>query len=130
MKRRDFLKSAALSSAVLASEGILRTGEAAEVNDATSKPSNAARIPRREYGKSGVKLSIVGFGAIVVSKAEQPHANRVVAEAVERGVNYFDVAPSYADAEVKLGPALEPYRKDVFLACKSTGRDRAGLEKE
>src|SRR5687768_4543154 len=118
MKRRDFLKSAALSSAVLASEGILRTGEAAEVNDAASKPSNAARIPRREYGKTGVKLSILGFGGIMLMNEEQAHANRIVAEAVERGINYFDIAPSYGNAEVKLGPALEAYRKDVFLACK------------
>jgi len=37
---------------------------------------------------------------------------------VDRGINYFDVAPSYGDAQARLGPALEPYRKKVFLACK------------
>lgn len=87
--------------------------------------TNAARIPRRPYGTSGDELSIVGFGGIVVTAAEQDHANRVVSEAVERGVNYFDVAPGYLDAEIKLGPALEPYRKNVFLACK-TGQREAG----
>ena len=40
--------------------------------------------------------------------------------AIDSGINYFDVAPTYGDAEIKLGPALEPYRKDVFLACKTT----------
>ena len=34
----------------------------------------------------------------------------LVAEAIDRGVNYFDVAPSYGNAEERLGPALEPYR--------------------
>ena len=130
MKRRDFLKGAAVSSAILASEGILGQGVAAVNAESTSKPSNAARIPKREYGKTGIKLSIVGFGGIVVTHAEQADANRIVAEAIERGVNYFDVAPSYGDAELKLGPALEPYRKNVFLACKSTGRNRAALEAE
>jgi predicted aldo/keto reductase-like oxidoreductase len=37
---------------------------------------------------------------------------------VDRGINYFDVAPSYGDAQARLGPALEPFRKKVFLACK------------
>ncbi len=81
--------------------------------DATS-----AALPRRHY-KDDVFLSVVGFGGIVVMNAEQDAANEVVAEAVGRGVNYFDVAPSYGDAQAKLGPALEPFRKDVFLACKS-----------
>jgi predicted aldo/keto reductase-like oxidoreductase len=53
-----------------------------------------------------------------------------VAKAVERGINYFDVAPSYGDAEIKLGPALEPYRKDVFLACKTAQRERKAAEAE
>jgi aryl-alcohol dehydrogenase-like predicted oxidoreductase len=45
-------------------------------------------------------------------------------------VNYFDVAPSYGDAEVKLGPALEPHRRDCFLACKTTQRLRDGAAAE
>ena len=62
--------------------------------------------------------------------AEQKHADEVVAEAVAAGVNYFDVAPSYGDAELKLGPALKPFRDKVFLACKTTERNKAGAEKE
>ncbi len=46
------------------------------------------------------------------------------------GVNYFDVAPAYGNAESCLGPALEPYRKDVFLACKTGKRDKAGAEEQ
>ena len=79
-------------------------------------------MPRRKYGKNGIELSIIGFGGIVVSKSGQKHANRVVAKAVEKGINYFDVAPTYGDAELKLGPALEPYRKNNFLACKTIQR--------
>jgi len=89
-----------------------------------------ALLPRRPYGKTGEQLSIIGFGGIVVMNAEPAHANRVVAEAVERGVNYFDVAPSYGDSEVKLGPALEPHRKNAFLACKTTERQRGPAEAE
>ena len=85
-------------------------------------------LPQRPYGKRGARLSIIGFGGIVVMNAQQPHANLTVARAVERGVNYFDVAPSYGDAEQRLGPALEPYRKDCFLACK-TGQRQAEAAK-
>ena len=96
----------------------------------TKASSNAPTLPRREYGKNRIPLSIIGLGGIVVNGAEQDRANRVVAEAVERGVNYFDVAPTYGDAEVKYGPALEPYRKDIFLACKTTQRGREGAAAE
>jgi predicted aldo/keto reductase-like oxidoreductase len=87
-------------------------------------------MQKRPYGKIGVELSILGFGGIVVAGLDQPEANQMVAQAVERGVNYFDVAPSYRDAEERLGPALEPYRKSVFLACKTGERDRDGSARE
>jgi len=91
---------------------------------------SAASLPRRPFGNTGIQLSVIGMGGIIVMNAAQDHANRIVGEFVERGVNYFDVAPSYGDAEVKLGPALQPYRKDVFLACKSGERTREGARAE
>lgn len=92
--------------------------------------SKLRQLPRRPYGKQGISISVIGFGGILVMNADPNDASRLVAEAVERGVNYFDVAPTYGDAEVKLGPALEPYRKNVFLACKTTERTREGSAKE
>ena len=87
-------------------------------------------MERRALGKTGEKLSMVGFGGIVVMNEEPDDAARLVAQAVERGINYFDVAPSYGNAEERLGPALAPYRRDVFLACKTTKRDSAGAAEE
>ena len=69
-------------------------------------------------------LSIIGFGGIVVKDASPGEASRLVKLAIDSGINYFDVAPSYGDAEIKLGPALEPYRKNVFLACKTGKRTK------
>jgi len=77
---------------------------------------------KRVLGQTGELLSMVGFGGILVTDEEPAVASCLVAEAIERGVNYFDVAPTYGNAEERLGPALEPYRKDVFLACKTTQR--------
>ena len=87
-------------------------------------------IPKRPYGKSGEMLSIIGFGGIVVMNGEPAVNARVVADAVEAGVNYFDVAPGYLNAEEMLGPALEPWRDRVFLACKSDRRDAAGAREQ
>ena len=84
----------------------------------------------RTLGKTGQKLSVIGFGGIVVSETERAEASRLVADAVAKGVNYFDVAPSYGDAEEKLGPALRPHRDGVFLACKTQCRDAAGATAE
>jgi aryl-alcohol dehydrogenase-like predicted oxidoreductase len=84
----------------------------------------------RELGKTGAVLSVVGFGGIVVMNTEADEAARVVGQAVERGITYFDVAPSYGNAQACLGPALQPYRDRVFLACKTGKRDRAGAEAE
>jgi aryl-alcohol dehydrogenase-like predicted oxidoreductase len=108
---------------------VLPKAEGAQTEEVTGS-SNRASLPRREYGKTGVKLSIIGFGGFMLDDTEQQFANRVVAAAVERGVNYFDVAPSYGNAEVQLGPALEPYRKNAFLACKTRERQREGAEAE
>jgi aryl-alcohol dehydrogenase-like predicted oxidoreductase len=119
MERRDFLKQAAITAAAVASSS--------SVNATPSKP-----IARRTLGKTGEKLSIIGFGGIVVMNEETGAAANIVAEAVDRGINYFDVAPSYGNAQERLGLALAPYRKNCFLACKTEGRmkddSRAQLE--
>ncbi len=81
-------------------------------------------LPRRVY-KLGVEISIVGMGGIVVSGVSQEEANCAVARAVEAGVNYFDVAPTYGDAEERLGVALAPFREHCFLAGKTEKRSAA-----
>jgi aryl-alcohol dehydrogenase-like predicted oxidoreductase len=87
-------------------------------------------IQKRLLGKTGQYLSIIGFGGILVSGVEQSEANAIVREAIDRGINYFDVAPTYGNAEERLGPALEEFRKDVFLACKTTQRKKEGAVAE
>jgi predicted aldo/keto reductase-like oxidoreductase len=88
------------------------------------------RLPRRSYGRTKEKLSIIGFGGMVVRDVTTKEAEKFVAEAVDRGVNYFDVAPYYGNAQQRLGPALKPYREKCFLACKTLERDAAGAARE
>lgn len=87
-------------------------------------------IPRRILGKTGEKLSVIGFGGIMLNDNPQEFANELVAKAFDLGVNYFDVAPKYGNAEERLGPALKSRRKDCFMACKTRNRDAAGAQKD
>ena len=125
MDRRDFLKKGTTAAAGLtASNKILEPLAKADETAGSQKP-----IPKRKLGKTGEELSIVGFAGIVVMNNSQSFANNIVAEAVDRGINYFDVAPTYGDAQARLGPALEPYRKNVFLACKEEDWTKDGCAK-
>lgn len=112
MDRREFLTAAAALTA-------------------TTARGSAASLPRRTY-KDGIELSIIALGGIVVCGLSRDEASQRVAAAYDRGVNYFDCAPSYFDgeAEMKLGEALKPYRLKVFLAEKTTRRDAKGAREE
>ncbi|MHB1485174.1 MAG: aldo/keto reductase [Saccharofermentanales bacterium] len=70
-------------------------------------------------------ISRVVYGGIISASEEQKDSDKYVEEAIDRGVNYFDVAPAYGDAQLKLGNSLRPYRNDVFLACKTAIRNEA-----
>lgn len=87
-------------------------------------------MEKRKLGRTGLNVGIITFGGIVVDGMEPGDAARIVAEAVERGVNYFDVAPSYGNAQYVLGPALAPYRSKVYLACKTNKRSAAEARKD
>jgi predicted aldo/keto reductase-like oxidoreductase len=87
-------------------------------------------MKRRKLGQTGEYLSMVGFGGIVVRDENPKNASQIVGKAIDRGINYFDVAPTYGNAEERLGPALQPYRENVFLACKTTKRDAVNAEAE
>ena len=89
------------------------------------------QIPKRRY-RDDVDLSIIGLGGLLLVGMEQASADRIVAESLERGVNYFDVAPFYGngEAEQRMGNALGSRRRGIFLACKTLDRSRAGAKAE
>jgi predicted aldo/keto reductase-like oxidoreductase len=122
MKRRDFVMGAAGTGAALS---VFPAGLAG-----LERVAGLGGFERRSLGKTGEKLSIVGFGGIVVASATTEQAAERVRAAIDAGVNYFDVAPSYDNAEDMLGPALEPHRKGVFLACKTQGRTKGAATAE
>jgi len=126
MERRDFLKG-------MTAAGLLSMFDpaylAAKEKLATGKTPQGA-VERRRYGRTDERLSIIGFGGILVMNTTPQEAADFVAKAVDRGVNYFDVAPSYGNAQDCSGPALTPHRQKCFLACKTLKRDAAGAKEE
>jgi aryl-alcohol dehydrogenase-like predicted oxidoreductase len=88
-------------------------------------------IQKRLY-RDDVQLSIIGLGGMLLLGMDQNAADNIVSESIGEGINYFDVAPFYGDgeAEQKMGIALAPYRKRVFLACKTLERAAGSAQKE
>lgn len=120
MRRRDFVSRMTVAG----------LGAAAGAVADEAPPDPVRRLRRRPYGDTGRELSVVGMGGIVVMNLEQTEANDTVSWAVDQGVTYFDVAPSYGNAQERLGPALKPYRDRVFLACKTGQREAAAAQAE
>jgi L-galactose dehydrogenase len=84
----------------------------------------------KELGKTGLRVSIVGFGASPLGNefgaADPAEGKRAVHHAIEQGINYFDVSPYYGRtlAETRLGEALAGQRQKVFVATKAGRYDK------
>ena len=74
-------------------------------------------------GRSGIRVSALGLGGIQFSKITRGEVAKVIAAALEVGVNFMETAHSYFDSEEKIGAALRGRRAGVVLASKSTARD-------
>ena len=92
---------------------------------------NNEKMRYRPFGKTGLMISALSFGCMRLS-GDMDLNEKLISKAIDDGINYFDVAPSYWDgeAEEKLGKALQPYRKNIFLACKTMERSANGAKKE
>lgn len=125
MDRRSFLKVFGGTAAATLFGGGIDAAAVLEKPAAEPKP-----LPKRALGKTGEKLSIVGFGGLSLNRMDQSVANNSVSMAIDRGLNYFDVAPEYGDAEERLGIALRGKRNKIFLSCKTARRNKEGAKRE
>ncbi len=122
MNRRQFIEFSVLGGAGFTLFPFLNCGSKQNIE--------SSLLPKRKLGRTDEMLSIIGFGGILVRNMEQSEANDLVARAYDHGVNYFDIAPTYGNAQYQLGPALKPYRQNCFLACKTLERSKQGAERE
>src|SRR5215813_13850381 len=102
MKRRVFLKTVggAASAAALGMPKMFGTDKSEE---------KVTDLPRRILGRTGEKLSVVGFPGLALTHCDQEKGTAALHDAFDRGVNYFDVAPNYGngDAEIKMGIGMQ-----------------------
>ena len=88
----------------------------------------------REFGKTGLKLSVIGFGAATLGhqfrKIDEAEGKRAVTEAIDRGINLFDTSPYYGltRSETVLGEALKGRRQEVILSTKLGRYDFADFD--
>jgi uncharacterized protein len=91
----------------------------------------AGLTPMREFGKTGVNLTVIGQGGARLALARTKEAARAqVRHAYDLGLNYFDCAHAYWDghSEEVYGDVLAEVRKDVFITTKCTKRTRQEAE--
>src|SRR5580700_974937 len=85
-------------------------------------------MEQRILGRTGVKLSVLGFGCGAVGglmvRGAPADQERAVAHALERGINFFDTAAAYGngESEKNLGRVLKTLRPEIFLSTKFTIR--------
>ncbi len=83
-------------------------------------------IKKIPFGKTGHQSTRTLFGAAGLGSMRQDRADQVLEVLLEYGVNHIDVAPSYGDAELRVGPWMKEYRTTFFLATKTGDRTAAG----
>ncbi|MEG4205652.1 aldo/keto reductase [Microcoleus sp. Pol7_A1] len=128
--RRNFiLSSIAVASGIAGAKAIEQ-----QDREIAAAPNNqgaaTVKMPERLLGNTGVKVPIFGLGGAGQTPLSQPgreaEAVAQIERAIELGIRYFDTAAEYGPSEENLGKVLPPYRSRLFLATKTSARDRDG----
>lgn len=85
---------------------------------------------KRRFGRSGHMSTIAIFGAAAFYEISQQEADRVMEQVIEAGINHIDIAPSYGQAEERVGPWMPRERGRFFLGCKTMERTKEGAWNE
>src|SRR5262245_17105261 len=89
-----------------------------------TRPTGGAHMERRRLGRLGHDSSVLLYGAAALAAVDQDTADASIQEALDAGINHFDVAAAYGDAELRLAPRMPEMRSRIFLATKTGERDR------
>lgn len=81
----------------------------------------------RTLGKTGLKISRMGFGGIPIQKIDEEGTRKLLHEMMEKGVNYIDSARGYTVSEHYIGYGLEGIRDKFVLATKSMSRTKEAM---
>ncbi|HAA89668.1 MAG TPA: aldo/keto reductase, partial [Peptococcaceae bacterium] len=78
----------------------------------------------RKLGKTGLEVSVIGFGGIPIQRVSFEEAAVLVNKALDLGINFFDTARGYTDSEAKMGAVLRKRRSEAVIATKSMARTK------
>ena len=84
----------------------------------------------RILGKTGLKISRMGFGGIPIQKIDAEGTKVLMHQLKDAGINYIDTARGYTVSEEYLGYGLEGIREHFVIATKSMSRDKAGMARD
>src|SRR5512134_2521695 len=84
----------------------------------------------RQLGRTGHMSTVAVFGAAAFWEISQADADRVIESVIAAGINHIDVAPSYGQAETRIGAWMPRERGRFFLGCKTMERTKEGAWKE
>jgi aryl-alcohol dehydrogenase-like predicted oxidoreductase len=87
-------------------------------------------IATQPFGRTGHMSTRTIFGAAALSQVSQDDADRTLEVLLRYGVNHIDVAASYGEAELRVGPWMDRHRKDFFLATKTGERTYSAARDE
>lgn len=110
--------------------GTVFAGLAATARAARPPKPQTGNIPRRAFGKTGERLSVIGQAGGRFPLISFEEANAITLRAYDIGINYFDNAHAYWDgrSEQVYGAVLSPFRKNVFITTKSVSRTRQAAQ--
>ena len=81
----------------------------------------------RTLGKTGLKISRMGFGGIPIQKIDEEGTKKLLHTMMKRGINYIDSARGYTFSEQYIGYGLEGIRDKFVLATKSMARTKEAM---
>lgn len=91
-------------------------------------------LPLRQLGRTNMQVPILGLGGAGNTPLSWQNGEQAATEQIQRalelGIRYFDTAASYGPSELYLGKVLPAYRDKIFLASKTSARDRDGAWRE
>ena len=87
-------------------------------------------MEKRRLGRLEHQSSVLIYGGAALGDVSQEVADRSIQEALDGGINHFDVAADYGDAELRLGAWMPQVRDRIFLATKTGRRDRESAWRE
>jgi predicted aldo/keto reductase-like oxidoreductase len=123
MDRRRFLQTAAATT--------LMTSLTNKLSQAAAEPGT---VPRRDLGRTGEKVSMVGIGGYHIGmQSDEQESIRIIRSALDGGINFLDNCWDYNDgqSEIRMGKALrDGYRQKAFLMTKIDGRTKQAASQQ